>query len=115
MRRRILAWFNTSTALLTTAALLAAASTLVFLFRLEGTIARGLLFDQLNSQGFGILSIWKVSNGLPLYEWPDREYYNANFYNYLYYYFYGLSAYLSGINDERVVVFSRLFTAGCSV
>ena len=86
------------------AALVALVSGSVLAVRLEGVLARGDLFDPNHAQGPPIYSIWKLRNGFPLYERPDRDYYNVTFYNFLFVAVHGGSRLRVGFGSGTSVV-----------
>jgi hypothetical protein len=96
---------------LAAALLLVTISSGIFLIRLEGIISRGDLFDPVGCQGPPLYSIWKIRNGYPLYEWPDRGNYNVTFYNFLFYNIYSNIMIFICKNDLGLIVHCRLLSA----
>lgn len=57
-----------------------------------------------------IYPIWKVQNGHPLYEWPDRDYYSLALYNFLFYHLYAATLSVIGAKDGSILFYSRILT-----
>ncbi|MGL5094144.1 MAG: hypothetical protein ACRDD1_01050, partial [Planctomycetia bacterium] len=57
-----------------------------------------------------LYNVWKVQNGLPLYESPTVSPYSASVYNFLFYRWYAGFATAVGAHDARLMVDARLAT-----
>src|SRR3989338_3023513 len=57
-------------------------------FRINSILNHYDLYETTGGEPSSVYGIWKIQNGYPLYEWPNRDYYTAHVYNYLFYYFY---------------------------
>jgi len=59
---------------------------------------------------FCLYNIWKAAQGLPVYEWPQRDHYLLSFYNTGFYHGYGWWTRLWGADGAGLVVSTRLLT-----
>ncbi len=97
--------------------LLLAATLAVFLVRLVATVRIGDCYDAA-CDGPPTYGVWKVQNGYPLYEPPDREPYCITLYNYGFYHLYARLLSLVGVTGPAIVLGGRLLSvlfglAGC--
>ncbi|HET9369909.1 MAG TPA: hypothetical protein VFO19_06665 [Vicinamibacterales bacterium] len=88
-----------------------ALSAVVFALRARGLAASGLYVDPLGHQGPPIYSIWKVQNGHPLYEWPDRHPYSLTLYNALFYHVYARVLAAAGVEGRDIVFGAQRLSA----
>ncbi len=98
------------TVFLVVTGLLVVLYTVIFCIRFSSALSQSDLFMTTGVEGPGIYAIWKLQNGHPLYEWPNRDYYTLTIYNYLFYYFYGTVLSAFGITDANILVAGKLVT-----
>jgi hypothetical protein len=68
------------------------------------------LYLTTGGESFPVYSIWKLQNGHPLYEWPNRDFYQLTLYNFGFYYAYAYLLSIAGFSDQSILLGGRLLT-----
>src|SRR5574337_2059668 len=62
----------------------------VLAIRINSTVLQGALSARTGEEGVVIYPIWKLVQGYPLYEWPNRFPFSSTPYNFLFFYVYAI-------------------------
>jgi len=68
------------------------------------------LYLTTGGESFPVYSIWKVQNGHPLYEWPNKGLYQLTLYNFLFYHVYGHALSHLGFINQDILLGGKLLT-----
>ncbi len=82
----------------------------VFTVKFVSVLQHGHIADTSGGEGLCIYNIWKIQNGYPLYETPDRPPYSLTLYNYGFYWTYSTLLSLFHCTGSDISVGAKLLT-----
>lgn len=85
-------------------------SLIILGIRISSAVKHYDLFRTVGDEEHHVYGIWKVQNGYPLYEYPNRPFYNLIGYNYLFYHFYGWALSAFEIRNEGILLYGKFLT-----
>ena len=83
---------------------------LILGIRTNSVLSHYDLYRTTGGEGQSVYAIWKIQNGYPLYEWPNRNYYCEHVYNYLFYHSYARILSIFGIKNASILLYGKLLT-----
>lgn len=82
----------------------------ILLLQLRGIVQHYEFYTTTGGETQSVYGIWKVQEGHPLYEWPNKDFYQLTLYNFGFYHLYAGALSLLGARGPSIMLYGRFLT-----